>query len=154
MHSIGKEGLAASYEGRMAKFYLWSRQMDDIAALWPRVLKEFTRRNLTVASDRASAVLGIASRYAKLSNQTYIGGLWWPHIAHQMKWKQPSHYEGPSASPERLRQTSWAWISVEGVVKWKMRLAHEEPRLKVDLSQFGVEGAVEAGIIPLPVRRF
>lgn len=82
--------------------------MDDIAALWPRVIEEFIRRNLTVASGRASVVLGIASRYAKLSNQTHIGGLWWPHIAHQMIWELPSHYECPRANPERLRQTSWS----------------------------------------------
>jgi hypothetical protein len=117
MQSIGKEGLAALEEGRMAKVYLCALQMDEVAALRPRVIEEFTRRNLTVASNRASAVLGIASRYAKLSNQIYIGDFWWPHIAHQMLWKRPSRHEGPFASPERLRQTSWSWISVEGPVE-------------------------------------
>lgn len=129
------------------------REMDDILNLWPTVVEEFTRRKLSVASDRAPGIYGIAKRYAKLSHGHYAAGLWAPNIARGFMWRRPTNYEGPRRSPETPRLPSWSWISVDGIVDWELRLASTRPKLEVvdyDATGFGPLGATDN--IPLQVR--
>lgn len=99
---IWEEGAAVLEEDRTAKVRHCMKEMDDILNLWPTAVEEFTRRKLSVASDRGAAVYGIAKRYAMLSQSQYAAGLWWPYIADQLIWKRPSSYDVHRDAPRPI----------------------------------------------------
>ena len=43
---------------------------------WEKICETFTERALTLSSDRALAISGIAQIFAELSGDQYIAGLW------------------------------------------------------------------------------
>ncbi|MCJ1401284.1 hypothetical protein MMC11_004496 [Xylographa trunciseda] len=81
---------------------------------WEKICETFTQRALTLSSDRALAVSGIAQIFAELSGDQYIAGLWKSCFHSGLLWKiehrypQPTAYQGPS----------WSWLSVNGPVKF------------------------------------
>lgn len=149
---IRKELQSALDEERFVKGYHCMKEMDDIIDFWPTIVEEFTRRNLSVPSDRPAAMYGIARRYARLCDDLYAAGLWATNIARQLLWKRPSTYNGPSQNPG-TRPPTWSWISVDGEVAWQPGLARKKPQLEVlscYTAGFGPLGA--ANDIPLKVR--
>ena len=133
------------------------KEMDDIVDLWPSLVEAFTRRNLSVPSDRPAAMYGIAMQYAELCSDIYAAGLWATNIARQLLWKRPNtyHNDQTGCSPgKNTRPPSWSWISVDGEVTWELGLARKEAQLKVlscrTAGNFGPLGAIHKNI-PLTV---
>ncbi|KAI1279987.1 heterokaryon incompatibility protein-domain-containing protein [Xylaria sp. FL0933] len=87
---------------------------------WQKICQTFTERALTISSDRALAISGIAQIYAELSGDQYIAGLWKSCLHSGLLWKiehsrltpkeipRPPSYQGPS----------WSWLSVNGSVNF------------------------------------
>ena len=154
---IRQEGIAALDENRLAKSYHCMKEMDDIVDLWPSLVAAFTRRELSVPSDRPAAMYGIAMQYAELCSDVYAAGLWGTNIARQLLWKRPNTYHSQAGlTPGRnTRPPSWSWISVDGQVTWELGLARRDPQLKVlscrTAGNFGPLGATSNNI-PLTVR--
>ena len=88
---------------------------------WENICETFTERALTLSSDRAVAISGIAQIFAELSGDQYIAGLWKSCFHSGLLWKiehsilspknipQPTTYQGPS----------WSWLSVNGPVNFR-----------------------------------
>ena len=84
---------------------------------WHRVVKTFTRRQLTKSTDRALAISGIAERFASsMDDGCYVAGLWKPYIHVGLLW----HIErdGVVARPTAFQGPSWSWTSVNGRVTY------------------------------------
>ncbi|KAI1429945.1 heterokaryon incompatibility protein-domain-containing protein [Xylaria sp. FL1777] len=96
--------------------------MDYFTAMqqWENICATFTGRALTLSSDRALAVSGIAQIYAEVSGDQYFAGLWkscfhsgllWETAHNHLHHKNiplPTTYQGPS----------WSWLSVNGPVRF------------------------------------
>ena len=151
---IRQEGIAALDEKRLAKSYHCMQEMYDIVDLWPSLVEAFTRRNLSVATDRPAAIYGIAMQYAELCSDRYAAGLWATNIARQLLWKRPNTYDGHAGRSPGSRPPSWSWISVDGEVTWEFGLARKDPQLTVlscrTAGNFGPLGAIND--IPLTVK--
>lgn len=92
----------------------------DAMQHWEKICETFTERALTLSSDRALAISGIAQIFAELSGDQYIAGLWKSCFHSGLLWKiehsllspkdipQPTIYQGPS----------WSWLSVNGSVNF------------------------------------
>lgn len=85
------------------------------ADLWEAIVEEFTSRQLTFASDRLPAILGIASRLRQdgTRNGRYVAGLWETDLEFGLLWrvrdgKVPETYYGSSVQPN-LHISSWSW---------------------------------------------
>ncbi|KAK4967995.1 hypothetical protein LTR42_010325 [Elasticomyces elasticus] len=99
-----------------------SRMQDYTEAIqrWENICHTFTRRALTLSSDRALAVSGIAQIFAELSGDQYVAGLWKSCLHSGLLWKiehelqdrkqirRPTSYQGPS----------WSWLSLNGPVSF------------------------------------
>lgn len=114
LHERGQKALA---EHRVEEAYKYLLQIDDIKELWSTIVGEFTRRKLSVPSDRAPAISGIAKQYARLSGDVYVAGLWARNIACGLLWSRPTSYI-PTTQHSPRRSPSWSWLSVNGQVKW------------------------------------
>jgi hypothetical protein len=81
---------------------------------WYLVIKAYTLKRLTFASDRSAAILGIAKKFQSRYNVHYATGLWLEDLHRGLLWiRSPSergtkhnHHTSDSAP-------SWSWISVQ-----------------------------------------
>ncbi|PVH93011.1 hypothetical protein DM02DRAFT_542377, partial [Periconia macrospinosa] len=58
----------------------------DWLATWRNIVHEFTKRDLTVLTDRLPAIAGLASAMQHQLNSDYLAGLWECDLARQLLW--------------------------------------------------------------------
>lgn len=156
--SLLDEGKRAFDEGKILDAYTCTLKIKDInEELWLTLVEEFTGRKLSISSDRARAIVGIAQAYETLSGDLYVAGLWCGNFQRQLLWYVKSSGAFSDGSPPGGRpargRPSWSWISVHDKVTWDSIDSDFEPSLDImacDTSGFGPLGATED--VPLTVR--
>ncbi|KAK6065984.1 HET domain-containing protein [Seiridium cupressi] len=78
---------------------------------WKSVIEHYSVRNLTVQSDKLTALAGLARRFSTLSMGKYLAGIWYSQLPDALPWriqlpKKPGQYRAPS----------WSWASLDGEV--------------------------------------
>jgi hypothetical protein len=107
-------------------------QHADLHKKWSTVLSQYTRCELTRASDKLVAISGIAKVLADRFNDTYMAGLWQSNLIGGLCWRLPQMrrttqdlipsyiYARRWEISRRLEGNgapSWSWASVDGVVE-------------------------------------
>ncbi|KAF4465672.1 HET-domain-containing [Fusarium albosuccineum] len=88
--------------------------LNQLHGAWYKLLNEYTKRNISVSSDRLPAIGGIASRISQITGVKYVAGLWENNLLHDLMWKcSPGEWKH---RPETWRAPSWSWASIEGPV--------------------------------------
>ncbi|KIW88153.1 uncharacterized protein Z519_11264 [Cladophialophora bantiana CBS 173.52] len=87
---------------------------------WEKICETFTERALTLSSDRALAISGIAQIFSELSGDHYIAGLWKSYFHSGLLWKIEHSYVHPKniPRPTTYQGPSWSWLSVNGPVQF------------------------------------
>ena len=85
----------------------------DLYDAWYELVAEYSRRDLSVQTDRLPALSGLASEMNKILDDVYIAGLWRRDIQRGMLWScqfrsHRTHRPPTSVAP------SWSWASVIG----------------------------------------
>jgi hypothetical protein len=97
-------------------------QQDKEEALgrnWLELVEGYSRRKLTMKSDRLFAIHGIATRLARQHDDIYCAGIFGSQLVYGLMWhcdvtkRESSHSPGPSES-----FPSWSWASAFGKVSW------------------------------------
>ncbi len=103
----------------------WSAQLDSIShAGWMGLVEEYTRRDITRASDRLPATAATMRRVAKAHGWSHLWGMWTDAPVDTLAW-QAERYSGVrykhlcTARPG-FYAPSWAWASLEGPVSYTM----------------------------------
>ena len=120
--------------------------INDLKEYWKEIVEQYTRRQLTFASDRMAAIAGLASRAHKTKpNVKYYAGLWSDDLPSTLLWtvdrpvqaqktdEHASNRIDPAIAP------TWSWASITGDVSflfWKRnfdrgRWARSAPDLTV-----------------------
>jgi hypothetical protein len=95
---------------------------------WYRLVTVYSHRNLTLPEDRILAISGIAERYGRFLNDSYLAGLWRSTLSRSLYWKatdnsrpRPAVWQGPS----------WSWVSISGPVDFPIvsQLDTVEPQI-------------------------
>ncbi|KAM0816062.1 putative heterokaryon incompatibility protein [Seiridium cardinale] len=78
---------------------------------WKSVIEHYSVRNLTVQSDKLTALAGLARRFSTPSMGKYLAGIWYSQLPDALAWriqlpKNPGQYRAPS----------WSWASLDGEV--------------------------------------
>ena len=82
---------------------------------WGDLVCEYTRRGLTIPSDKLPALSGIATRYQEATNDTYCAGIWKASLLKGLKW----HVAEPENDrPSIYLAPTWSWASVFGEILW------------------------------------
>ncbi|KAK0669214.1 heterokaryon incompatibility protein-domain-containing protein [Cercophora samala] len=95
---------------------------------WKRVVEDYSKRGLTVPSDRLPALSGLASKVATgLCPYTgYLAGLWTRNLARDLLWHTNKNDRG--TRPEQYLAPTWSWASVQGVgVRWRDQMFASNP---------------------------
>jgi len=93
-----------------------ARATAEILSLWEAIVLEFTASQLTVPSDRYTAISGLISAAVLSTGWRNLAGLWLPGIIDQLLWRR-APYDG---NTQRTGLgPSWSWVSVEGSVDFR-----------------------------------
>jgi hypothetical protein len=139
---------------------------------WTFLVENYTRRNLTVPSDRLPAIAGIAKKFKDSWNYEYCAGIWKQQFIPSLTWHRDLYSERhhwPRLS--QYRAPSWSWASVDGPIEFDRRfdlgnmrglgaklisykvvpLRHQAPLGEVE----SAKAVIEASLIPardVPIR--
>lgn len=81
---------------------------------WYNTVVEYSRRDLTIASDKLPALAGIAEEFHRLTGDTYLAGLWKNNLCFDLMWS--SNPAVKLIKSPTWRAPSWSWTSVENVI--------------------------------------
>ncbi|KAJ9613324.1 hypothetical protein H2200_003266 [Cladophialophora chaetospira] len=99
---------------------------ENTMSAWIGIVEDYTRRNLTVVTDKFPAISAIAERVALLTGDEYIAGLWKSRLLDDLLWtglwKFPSYRTRSytySHGRDDIREgqyvaPTWSWASVIG----------------------------------------
>ncbi|WPH01334.1 Hypothetical protein R9X50_00417500 [Acrodontium crateriforme] len=127
---------------------------------WHAMVKSYTSRELTYASDKLPAISGLAASMPQSRRSQYLAGLWKESLVTDMLWQVLPGPRGLHYSltylPSQQSAPTWSWVSVNRAVTWN-RLQNPESLAEVVGAQCvaGGEnafGAVAAGAIQLKGR--
>lgn len=82
---------------------------------WHDVVRDYSARGLTYASDKLAAISGIASARQERIPDTYLAGLWRNWLDLDLLWYVQSNKVtriDPAVAP------SWSWASIDGPVQY------------------------------------
>lgn len=91
--------------------------VNKLLRAWYGVIIDYTRRELSVASDRLSGIGGIASLMSQVIGSEYLAGLWRNNLLHDLMWY--ANTKEWLNRPETWRAPTWSWASVECSVSYQ-----------------------------------
>ncbi|KAK5123452.1 hypothetical protein LTR85_002490 [Meristemomyces frigidus] len=81
---------------------------------WFRLVGEYTKRDLSVESDKLLAIAALAEDYANTMPLTeYLAGMWRDDLLHQL-FRDPRAFKKKATRPTTYRAPSWSWASLDG----------------------------------------
>ncbi|KAL8964094.1 MAG: hypothetical protein Q9183_004708 [Haloplaca sp. 2 TL-2023] len=94
---------------------------EDPGSLWHNLVKDLTRRDLTVFSDRLYAISGLAARLRKMNifGGRYVAGLWETRLVFDLMWSTEDDIRSLGSVDDvgHLRQNSrvatWSWAHID-----------------------------------------
>lgn len=84
--------------------------------LWMQIVRQYSRRELTVKTDRLMAVIGVARHVQEAARIRFAGGLWANTISLDLLWssQRPLRSRSRVGSDEDL--PTWSWVSAHGPI--------------------------------------
>lgn len=79
---------------------------------WKREIKAYSRKALTVPSDKLPAFSGVARKFQPVLGPRYLAGMWETGLLSQLCWMATS----PGKRPAEYRAPSFSWASVDGEI--------------------------------------
>ncbi|KFZ11425.1 hypothetical protein V502_07545 [Pseudogymnoascus sp. VKM F-4520 (FW-2644)] len=86
----------------------------ELCSTWYSILEQYSKRNLTVASDKFPALSGIAAQFAHLTGDKYVAGLWERDLKIGLLWRCED--PGNSRRPREYRAPTWSWAALDADV--------------------------------------
>lgn len=78
---------------------------------WTLLFTQYSRRNLTVKTDKMAAIAGIAKEFAKLLNDEYVAGLWKQSLPESLLWYHENQDQTTPQVKPRKRDKILAFFS-------------------------------------------
>jgi hypothetical protein len=91
---------------------------EKIRPMWRECVTSFSKRNLTVPTDRLTAISGVARLLREPDHDKFLEGLWKDTLPSDLLWYCEQSSE---LSRKRPLTPSWSWISVDCGIEWPKR---------------------------------
>lgn len=82
--------------------------------LWNDIVKQYSRCDLTKASDKMFAIAGVAKLFHDITGDEYVAGWWKSRLLESLDWRV---FEPRARISADYRAPSWSWASVDGPVR-------------------------------------
>lgn len=106
---------------------------------WFEIVSQYSKRMLTVPSDKLVALSGVARVFALGSGKTYVAGLWKEDLVRQLTWRTDFPKE---TIVDMYRAPSWSWASIDGpisMINFRRASQVDDSKLLVAIKEFFVE---------------
>jgi hypothetical protein len=96
------------------------RNKDPVWTAWHRIVEQYSRRDLTIQSDKLPAISGVASKIEKATGSAYIAGLWKDNLASDLLWSVSPEPTSKLATPilETYRAPTFSWASLSAPISY------------------------------------
>jgi hypothetical protein len=123
---------SAEDQGQLIRDLVREFLIRDLAREWPKIVMQYTSKDITYTSDRLPAISGLARRMAEQIDRHYFAGLWEFDMSYGMLWFS-DHKKAGTKPIERFSEhgdlnASWSWASVAGPVKYYDRSRNQFER--------------------------
>jgi hypothetical protein len=96
---------------------------------WHKLVRVYTRRSLTVPTDRILAISAIAERYGRAFGDQYCAGIWRRTLPAALLWIATGKNMQPR--PQRWQGPSWSWTSINRPVTYTGKIWHHHRGPKI-----------------------
>ncbi|KAI4140525.1 MAG: hypothetical protein LQ341_003799, partial [Variospora aurantia] len=115
-----QKALDPGTEGKKLQSMGDSRSSPNLHArhIWNKIVAAYTAGELTVASDKLVAIMGLAVRMQSLIQSDYLAGLWRDTLSSDLLWKVIGHeaVTDPVVPKNPSGQLNSGWIRLRGVL--------------------------------------
>jgi hypothetical protein len=84
---------------------------DEFLNKWNTIVKEYTARDLTNASDKLIALAALAEHHNRTTNDDYMAGLWASSLPEGLLWRVMG--AAVKRRPPGYRAPSWSWACLD-----------------------------------------
>jgi len=141
-------------------FRLWPRSFENSSddaskwyERWRKLVVEYSRRRLTVQSDKLTAIRSVANEMAaNVPPDSYLSAqaTWRGNISNELLWYVESGIGRKSKLPKSLEVRSWSWVSLDAHIGFvKGQRVGKEPAGERSARAFQVRGCDSSGILVL-----
>lgn len=88
------------------------KSSDIIPLEWDLLVEAYTRRKISLPSDKLIAVGAVAAFFQRSNHKTYVAGLWKEDLPMGLCWLILGRE--PPARPKKWRAPSWSWAAHDG----------------------------------------
>jgi hypothetical protein len=81
---------------------------------WAALVSSYSGRQLSISTDKFSAIGGVADKFGRILKDAYMAGLWKRTLPATLYWHRQS---GSMPRPTAYRAPSWLWASVDSDVR-------------------------------------
>lgn len=117
----------ASSSGIFRRLLTSSKTEWDLIHEWPKLVSQFTTKDLTYAKDRLPAISGLATlmgQHISMITSTYLAGIWSCDMEYSLLWV--SDHDRAKDTPiqrmpietDKTYAPSWSWASIIGPVRY------------------------------------
>ncbi|KAK4033774.1 hypothetical protein C8A01DRAFT_19325 [Parachaetomium inaequale] len=128
----------ASFNDIAARTYSFGR-IPIRLNLWRRIVEDYTRRGLTVPSDRLPALAGITRELEWVWQDECVFGVWKSLAANLLCWQATKRSTRSGMAP------TWSWASISGSVRLAI-CDRSHMRMELELSHISFDGGVQDGV--------
>lgn len=101
----------------------------EIGKQWRVLVEDYTKRRISIESDKLPAIAGVAQAVQTRSGDQYLAGLWKENLLNDLLWAygdpaadlgaiMRGNVRGVRKLPSRYRAPSWSWAAVDGGVRY------------------------------------
>jgi hypothetical protein len=133
-----KEANIVTYQGAPPKithnkFVNAAANSVQMHARWRSMVEEYSRRRLTIGTDRLPGFTGVATEMQGHLGERYLAGLWESSFVADLCWCRESVYSGAGRVRKRGGSPwpgtpSWSWAAVDCEIKYIADLTQPDPR--------------------------
>jgi Heterokaryon incompatibility protein (HET) len=124
---------------------------------WGYLVANYANLHLTVRTDTLPALSGIATRYARVLNDTYYAGLWRKDLLRFLAWFTAHPEEDVVRRHSEYRAPTWSWASIDTFVNWEQSNAKMDVLIPTEVLHCQIEPVhpmapfeeVRAGVLEL-----
>jgi hypothetical protein len=91
-------------------------ELDDAEILdeWAALVSSYSGRELSISTDKLPAIGGVADKFGRILEDTYVAGLWKRTLPATLYWHRQSE---SMPRPTAYRAPSWSWASVDSDIR-------------------------------------
>jgi hypothetical protein len=89
-------------------------------AAWQKVVEQYSKRDLTIQSDKLPAISGVASKIKRATGSAYIAGIWKGNLASDLLWSvvPQSCLNEKSYALDDYRAPTFSWASLNAPISY------------------------------------